>query len=292
MCDLDRPVFVTGTPRSGKSCVARLLAGSGEFARHVEPVMLWETGMGARADDRRFAREATPQVRERVLAGCQAFLADHPGKRYVDDLSYHALRAQFVHAMFPKGRIIHVIRDGADAIPEILYGWMFRFSPLRAARRGRRHWRNWRDVSHRALRLLKNILYQRLTGSRADWGPRVPGLREFRAHHSVAEVAAFQWCRMVEVAMEDLAALSPDAWLEVRYDRLLTNPKEQARRIGVFCEVHNLDRLVQFAEEYIEKDYVFEKRVQPTPDQWDAIWDLIGPLQQRLGYGRSLLKTA
>jgi Sulfotransferase family len=278
---LDRPVLVTGTPRSGKSCVTHLLNHLDEFTRVSEPLMIWETGMGSRPDDRRDPSEATDAVRGAILRGCAAMIADQPGTRYLDDLAYHALRVPFVHALMPEAKIIHMIRPPEDAIAEMAYGWTYRDSVASVIKRRRQAVR-MTSLPRHGLRYLRNQFLQRFKGRRATWGPRVPGMSEFSAGHQTHEIAAYQWMKMVQTAMDDLAKLPTESWLEVRFDRLLADPRREAARIGAFCQVDDVDRLVQCADRFIDPQIRYPRRVELTDVQWADVDRLIGPLQRRL----------
>lgn len=280
---MDRPILVTGTPRAGKSVVASVVALAPEFQYVEEPLTIWDTELGGRDDDRRTADEVTRQLQDSIVTACAALLTD-PGKpRYVDALSYHAVRVPFVHGIMPEAKIIHVLRDPIEAIPEMLYGWTYRDTVGKAVAR---RWKGLKlhSLPHHAVRFAKNYVLSRLRGRRSTWGPRVPNLSNFAKSHSTAEVAAYQWLQMIEIALGDLADLPSENWLEVRYDKLLTSPHEEALRIAKFCEVKDIDQFVNTAEAYIDPNYKFEKKVQPTADEWKAIGKLISPLQDRLGY--------
>jgi len=280
---LDRPVLVTGTPRSGKTCVHDILVGSGEFACGDEPLLLWEAGKAAKGDDCLGPQDATDRVRRGILSRCEKVMRNYPGKRYADNLAYHALRIPFVHRVMPEAKIVHVIRSAETAVPEMLYGWTFRFSIMRVAAE-RARWGNWRAAPRLVLRFARNFLHQRLSGARATWGPRVPQLEEFRRGHSVAEVAAYQWLNMVRIARRDMATLPPGRGLEVRYEDLRRDPRGQGQRLAEFCEVRDPQAVAAFAARYINPQFVNEYRVPPTPQEWSAIRELVGELQRELGY--------
>jgi len=281
--ELDRPVLVTGSPRSGKSCISRLLGHMDEFKLVSEPLMVWDMGFGSRPDDLRSPADATDALRAKLASACAELIEDQPGVRYLDDLAYHALRIPFVHALMPEAKIIHVIRRAEDSVPEMIYGWSFKDTVTGAILRRRNAIRPSTLPRH-MVRFLRNQIVRRFKGRRATWGPRVPGLAEFSAGHSVAEVAGYQWMKMVEIAMYDLEAIPHEHWLEVRFDRLLADPGAEALRIGRFCGVTSPQALEEFAVGYIDPQHVFKKRVEPTAEQWGRINKMIGPLQKRLGY--------
>lgn len=283
MMKLDRPILVTGTPRAGKSVVARMLALAPGFQYVYEPLTIWDAELGNRDDDRRSADEVTDQLKEHIVHECCKLLADPEKHRYVDALSYHALRLPFVHRILPEARIIHVLRDPIDVIPEMLYGWTYRDTVGKAVAR------RWKGLKLQTLpihiiRFARNYILSRLKGRRVTWGPRVPQLSSFSKSHSIAEVAAYQWQQMVEIISADLANLPKEQWLQVQYEKLLESPKIEARRLAEFCEIDDIGRFVKEAETFIDPSVVFEKKVQPTADEWKAITKLILPLQRKLGY--------
>ena len=211
--------------------------------------------------------------------------------RYVDAFSYHALRIPFVHRVMPEAKIIHMIRDPIEAIPEMLYGWTYQDFVAKAILR-RRKGLKLTTLPYHALRFTKNYLLSRVRGKRATWGPRVPGLSEFVACHSAAEVAAFQWRRMLEIALDDLEALSADCYLNVRFDQLLSDTRRESRRIAEFCQVADPSALVESVDAMIDPAFKFEKKVFPSEAEWAAIASLIAPLQDRLGLPRGVPGSA
>ncbi len=279
--ELDRPVLVTGTPRAGKTVVASMIGLAPEFAYVGEPLTIWDFGLRARTDDRRDAAEATDRVRQHIVDACAALVAEAGKRRYVDALSYHALRVPFVHRLMPEAKIVHVIREPAATIPEMLYGWTYRDTVGQVIAR-RRKGLKFHALPRHALRFAKNYVQSRLRGKRTTWGPRVPGLAEFVETHSAAQVAANQWQQMVQIAMDDLEQVPRDHWLEVRYERLLEAPRFEARRIAEFCEVDDYDRFVDEAQSMIDPEYEFHKKVHPTDAEWAAIEPLIAQTRRRL----------
>lgn len=279
--ELDRPVLVTGTPRAGKTVVASMIALAPEFAHVGEPLLIWDFGLGARNDDCREAADVTDRVRQHIVNGCAALVADAGKRRYVDALSYHALRVPFVHRLMPEAKIVHVIREPEAIIPEMLRGWTYRDSVAKVIAR-RRKGLKLHALPRHALRFAKNYVQSRLRGKRTTWGPRVPGLAEFVKTHSAAQVAAYQWQQMVQIAMDDLEQVPRDRWLEVRYERLLDAPRLEARRIAEFCEVDDYDRFVDEAQSMIDPDYEFQEKVHPTDAEWAAIEPLIAQTRRRL----------
>jgi len=277
---MQSPIIVTGAPRSGKSLVSRLLTREPEFQWVREPLMIWDMDLGTREDDCRSAEEATPDLCKRIQEACRTLLEDSQNI-YVDDLSYHALRIPFLHAVMPNAKIIHVVRNPEHAIPEMLYGWTNRDSVSKAFARRRKSIR-LQGLPRMAIRFLRNYISSRVKGSRQTWGPRVPGLSDFIASHEPAEVSAFQWKCMVDIAMDDLRAIPRDNWIQFQFESILEDPEGQALRIGNFCGVKNPKKFAEEAKNFIDPDFQFEKKVYPTDAEWTTIQPMIEAARKRI----------
>jgi hypothetical protein len=242
--------------------------------------MIWDLDLGPRSDDCRSADEATPELCQRIQRACSDLL-ENPQHRYIDDLSYHALRIPFLCAIISNAKIVHVVRDAEQAIPEMLYGWTNRDSVSKAFARRRKSIR-LQGLPRMAIRFLKNYISSRVKGSRQTWGPRVPGLAEFVDSHAPAQIAAYQWKSMVEIAMDDLTRIPSEHWIQIHFDRLLEDPHGQALRIGEFCEVQNPKKFAEDATNFIDPNFIFEKKVFPTDAEWATIHPMIEAVQDRI----------
>jgi hypothetical protein len=284
LVELDRPVIVSGTPRSGKSCVWRLLRESREFVAVEEPLLTWDAGIVA-PDDRRTADMVTDKIAQRIRRDCLTCVSSAGKKRYMDNLSHHSLRIGFVHRIIPEAKIIHVIREATDIMPELLFGWTNR-DTIRGALGRRRRNLNLRALPSHVARFLRNYFSSRVSSRRVTWGPRVPGQAEFASSHEVAEIAAYQWSSMVCIALDDLALLPQHSVLEVRYDELVTRPREISARIAKFAEAADVDSVVSYAQANLRSDYVHHEpcRRELTDAQWEAVAPITRPVQERLGY--------
>ena len=278
-CTLDRPVLIVGTPRSGKTLVSRVLGDTGEFGYVDEPLSTWDLGLGSRADDCRGADEADA-VAEQIAACCRAAIEGSQAPRYLDNLAYHALRIPFIARALPGARLIHVARRPEDTIPEMIYGWTAKDTVSAAVARRTRHIQ-LRTFPRLALRFVRNYFASRATGRRASWGPRVPGLEDFADNHPVALVAAFQWERMVNIALDDLQRLSGDQWIHVRFERLFEGQAE-LKRIAEFAEVSDPAGFLAAAAKRIDPHFDHRYRVVPTAREWETIDELVEPTRRRL----------
>lgn len=285
---LDRPVLVTGTPRSGKTCVWNILRQAGEFCAVEEPIMIWSACGGRWPDDCRPAWAATEKVKRRIARRCSELVRRQGKRRYLDNLSHHALRIPFVHAVMPDVRLVHVIRSAEEAVPEISFGWTKRIS-IAAVIRLRRRNVDLRVLPGLVWRFARNYVRRGIYGSRETWGPVVPGLAEFKPGHEVEEVAAYQWAKMVEIALDGIRATPGLRVLEMRFEHLAANPRAEARRLAEFAEVEHPGALVEFAARYVKNDRTPWKhlRREHRQEEWRAIRSIVAPVQRRLRHARA-----
>jgi hypothetical protein len=281
---LDRPVLVTGTPRSGKTCLACVLDHSPELHLVSEPLAIWNLGTRSRPDDRRSAEEATDRVQREIVRACQRALPQSGKSRYLDDLAYHALRIPFVHRVVPDAKIIHVVRDPEGVIPEMAFYWGRKSTGWsHSLARGRRHLRLG-TLPRLAMRFVRNQIHSQRHGRPAAWGPGVPDLTDFAAGHGPAETAAYQWQQMVEIALDDLASLPGGAWLEVRFERLIDDPGGELERVAAFCELEDSRPVTERARDHLDAAWPNPYIAELSASEWAAVRKRVAPLRHRLGY--------
>jgi tetratricopeptide (TPR) repeat protein len=116
--DTETPVFVVGMPRSGTTLVEQILAshprvhGRGETddVAHV----------AARLGD---LRQATAAAVRDAAAGLLAVVSEggEGAARIVDKTTINFLHVGLIHALFPRARIIHTLRDPRDTAVSCLF---------------------------------------------------------------------------------------------------------------------------------------------------------------------------
>ena len=125
-------------------------------------------------------------------------------RRLVEKTVSNTVRVEFVRAVFPRCRFVHLLRDGRDVAASSLHQWgapmevpraleKIRYLPLRAfpsygAGYASKYLRRW------------------LSGKRevASWGVEIRSLASLVAQHTPLEVCGYQWSRCVESALDGL----------------------------------------------------------------------------------------
>ncbi|MBV9328761.1 MAG: sulfotransferase [Chloroflexi bacterium] len=152
-------VFVVGCPRSGTTWVQRLLAShpcirtgqeSDLFDMYVGPLLrTWQhelrvdssgrgaVGLGCYFTDAEFSQALKSFVLQ-LLAPMVANLL--PGELFLEKTPSHVLFVPEIHALLPRARFIHVVRDARDTVASLLSAsrtWGRAWAPRRAAHAAR-----------------------------------------------------------------------------------------------------------------------------------------------------------
>jgi len=282
MTVLNSPILITGPPHSGKSLLAKILSQSQQFYCFGEPLSLWNYGMPDGADDVRTETDATADIISEIRSGIEKILAREKKARYVDDFSYHALRVRFVGKVLPEAKVIMMVRDPADVIPEMMYFWRYR-DPLSEAWKRHKNTISFSTLPILAKKFFVNYVSVRLRGRRKSWGPMTSSMID-AGEHQLAETVAFQWECLVRIGLDDLQNYMKDRSMVVRFEDMVLSPNSVVAEIAKFCEIDERDNIVGYASNVLDPSYRFEKRDQVDAQTSLKLDQKIRETRQRLGY--------
>lgn len=200
-------------------------------------------------------------------------------------MSYHALRIPFLRAIFPNARVVLVTRNPKEFLPEALYFWTLKPSVVKIARL---RWKTvrWWTLPALAYRFAKNVVSSKVRGRLNTWGAVVPGQKEFAESHSVPELAAYQWAKIHECALND-AARDPVGVHVVRFEDLRSRPRETVAEVLRYCQVPATPEILDFAAGHFQENFDFPQRTELSPQEWQAALAIVAGTAGRLGYETS-----
>jgi hypothetical protein len=216
------------------------------LSRQVSPIL-------ENSDRDLLASDATPWLTKRLRTFFETRMALAPEPVYLHKLTGWP-RAGFLHAAFPSARYLHVIRDGrAVASSWLQMPWWLGY-------RGPEHW---------------------------HFGPLSPEHRELweRSGRSYVVLAGLAWVLLLDAFEAARSELSPDAWLDVRYEDLLAAPDATFERVLGFFGLPLDDafrtRLGAYAFQTGRAD-AFRRDLDPA--SLTALEEVVGPALERYGY--------
>jgi hypothetical protein len=265
-------VVIIGAARSGTRFLRRVLAGSDQVTAALFDLNhVWRAGSDEAPDD---VLDPGTCTAERASAIARRLIAEAQGPRdattLVEKTVSNSLRVDFVRTVFPRAHLVHLIRDGREAVLSAIGAWTepstlsYRLAKLRT----------FRPRDHRYLRRLVT------RSGQATWGPRYPGIDDDLRVLPLHQVVARQWLACA-IASAD-AFIERPATIEVRYEDLVDD-SATVERLAAAVGLRDVDRVIAG----------WRAARRPQPPSWPGsltagaraeVLDVIEPGLRRLGY--------
>lgn len=256
--DLARPLFLVGAPRSGTTYLGRCIAALPGFSYFNEPrATKYAAGC--------VYRSAWPRwILERYYRLCYRGLLSTSGPeggRLAEKTPRNCFLIPFLASVFPDARFLHLIRDGRDAALSWSRKPWLQEEALGEDRREEGGYpygpypRFWVEADRR------EEFFSTSDFHRCIWG----------------------WRRHVEAARGEGRSLPGHAYLEVRYERLVSNPRVVGQRILRHLEARPSGSFRARLDE-ARRDSVGRWREELSPEQRETARREAGRLLADLGY--------
>jgi len=236
--------LIVASPRSGTTILGEVLGRHPEIADWYEPYFIWDYKLRLPDNDLRTADMATPNVIEFIHQEIERFQINSGRQFIVEKTPRNAFKIDFINAILPHAKWIHLFRDGRDVVSSIQKQWeqrrsrsvRHRMEDVAKVLKRQPFWRNrfqaiWFEV--RTQQRMRSFLpsgrrnWQNIVG----WGPRFPGWQDIRANSDDALFAAHQWLECERSIEAGLAKVNPERIIDVRYENLVTEPELELKRI-------------------------------------------------------------
>lgn len=283
-----RPVVVIGAARSGTKFLRDLIGSSAHCSVVPHDVnYIWRFGNEESTDDALAASDCTDSIatfiRKRLLAAAvgSGARSDQP-MLLVEKTVSNCLRVPFVDRVLPNALYVHLLRDGRNVLESSVRKWRepVRFTHLlkkvRSFPLSNLAYATW---------YLRNVIGAVRAGDRGVrvWGVRYPGIEHDLNHLSVPEICAKQWRECVETAMRDLAEISAERVIEIRYEKL-TSQHGEVERLCEFLGLTDSSRVLDHYQRENRPGRVKDWRGVSDALDWDAAMGILRPTLQHVGY--------
>lgn len=278
-------VVLIGAARSGTKVVRDALShAAGAGAVPYDIGFVWRAGHQQHPDDVLDPAWLTPRAKKFVAGFVDGYAAGQP-PAVIEKTVGNTLRVPYVAEVLPDAVFVHLIRDGVDVAESTLRQWR-EPADYRYLARKIRHF-PLRLAPTYGRRYVQSLVRRRAADDRrvATWGARYPGIEDDLVAAELLTVCARQWRESVSRARQDLGA-SEVPTIEVRYERLIANPREELARMSEFCGLGTSLESLAGAAAKIEPGRGGQgRRALPAADL--ALLDVeIGDLLTELGYDR------
>ena len=261
---VEKPVFILGTGRSGTTILGIVLSMHRDLGFLNEPKALWHAiyaeedliGSYSRGPARyRLGDEdATEQVKKSAHRLFGAYLAASCSRRVVDKYPELVFRIPFVRAIFPVAKFLFLVRNGWDTCYSI-ENWSGRLGQETG---GEIH--DWWGADRRKW----NLLIDQLVPEHPDLAVHIESMRSW---NNQTDMAAVEWIITMREGL-NLEQHYPDQVMRVNYEELCSNPRELMTSCVSFLEISSGDEpFLKYAEQTLKpvanrNPFQLDKRIE------------------------------
>lgn len=259
--NLDQPIFIVGSPRSGTTFLGSCIGELSEVSYHFEPVA---TKAAARCIyEKEWGSLKAKWFYHLVYAWLMRIHADGD-LRFADKTPRNCFIIDFLQQAFPKAQFIHIIRDGRDA----------------ALSHSKKPWMQAAQA--------KSIKYEPggyPYGPYARFWVETERVTEFETTSDIHR-CIWAWRQHTENALKAVTKISKERYHELRYEQLVASPKEEAEQILEFLNIASQESRHRFhnAVSKVRPDSVGLWKKELSYEQLRQVDQEAGELLRRLNY--------
>ena len=279
-------IIIIGAPRSGTNMLRDVLTALPAIGTWPcdEINYIWRHGNLAYPSDELKPEHASAKVKRYVRSKFNLMMKEQEAAVLVEKTCANSLRVPFVDEVVPNAKYIFIYRDGIDATGSAKLRWTaeLNFSYLLEKVR----FVPTLDLPYYALRYFWSRLYRLFSAEKrlAFWGPKLDGMDELLAKHSLNEVCALQWQRCVESSLSAFAEFSSDRVVKVRYEDFVSSPASELGRVLGFLGIEFAHEQINSAVASVSARSVGKGRAALPPSEVKQLEALVGSTLSKLGY--------
>jgi hypothetical protein len=271
----NQPIILIGAARSGTKILRAALAASSEVVDFPYDInYIWKYRNYDIQHDELTKENLTPTIEEFIRKEFGKLLSNNDAKRVLEKTVSNSLRVDFVRAVFPECKIIHLYRDGRDVAADARLCWQS------SALSGRIQ--SKKDLIRKTMAFpftaawpyLASYIWtyaKRLIASEIhvkSWGPRFKEIDQALGKYTLLEVCGIQWAKSVEFSLRSLSKLKEGTnYINVRYEDLVRHSRTELLKILDFLELKDFRHVLRYSAKNITDSYIgFAQRVLTTDE--------------------------
>lgn len=259
--NLDKPIFIIGSPRSGTTFLGSCIARLPEISYHYEPIA---TKAAARyVYQQRWSKFTAKWFYHSVYAWLMRIHFDGD-LRFAEKTPRNCFLIPFLAETFPKARFIHIIRDGRDVTVSL-------------------NNKPWFKEEQKDSGKFEPGGYP--YGPYSQFWVEPERELEFETTNDIHR-CIWVWKRFTESAIAAIEQLPSDRYIELKYESLVFNFKEEAHRLLSFLEIDNpiSQKIFKLAVNKVKSDSVAQWKKELSCSQIEETLNEAGTLLKKLGY--------
>lgn len=278
------PVLLIGAPRSGTKMLREVLKFHPSIiGSSFEAERVWKYGNMAKYSSVLTESDVTGKIKRHIRSHFYKKARCNSGKIIIDKNVHNCLRFGFIREVFPESKIIHIARDGRDAVCSIRQRWN---APLDLKYIIKNRSFPLKELPFFIKRQAK-FYYEKLTsGNRYVkwWGPKFDDSKKLIQTKSLLEICCIQWKRCIGAVLDKKSELDLQQYYEVRYEDIIKDPVVQVRRILKFLGLSSNIELDRKFREYVISASIGRWKKELTREESEMLLEYIGKYLQILGY--------
>jgi hypothetical protein len=200
-----RPVFIIGSPRSGTSIFNKMLSLHPEIANLSEAIDIWEPNdrKDPQCDHVKTKKDVNARDTKRIKNTFGFFQFVRNRKVFMNKNPRNSVRIDYINAIFPDAKFIHIVRDGRAVVNSII------------------------KIIDR-----ENFRKQQPLGAfcKPDPWRDLPSMPPIERH-------SHQWTRILATINQAKSSISSSVWYEMRYEDLCLRPRELMKDVLGFLDL-------------------------------------------------------
>ena len=259
--NLNAPIFIIGSPRSGTTFLGSCIAELPETSYHFEPVATKAAARYVHTDEWSIAKAR--RFYRFVYAWLMRIHADGD-LRFADKTPRNCFLIDFFHQAFPHAQFVHIIRDGRDA----------------ALSHSKKPWMQAAQAQS-----TKHEPGGYRYGPYARFWVEPERVSQFESTSDIHR-CIWAWRRHTESALNVVPKLAKHQYHELRYESLVATPKAEADRLLDFLNITEWESRQRFhqAVSNVRPDSVGLWKKELSLEQLRQVEQEAGELLQKLNY--------
>lgn len=291
MNDLNSPIIILSSARSGSKLLREILTSSNELVCYPYDVnYIWKYNNFKKKHDELSKKDLNANAKSHIRKYFYRLRNKNPNKRILEKTVSNSLRPEFVKAVFPEAKIIHLYRDGREVTASLKSCWKApayskKNQPLNLMLKKALSFPVYNSMPYLAEYIKNSISVFNHKKTLKSWGPRFDGIDEEYLRRELIEICAMQWNKSVEKTVTFLKKEKVNNdYINIKYEELVASPRKILTQLGEFIGLSYIDEVVEHASSTVFLREYSSWNTLLSEEERDLAFPIIKSNLKMLGY--------